>query len=114
MSIDEFLGREYDRQTYNCLHFAAEVWMRLTGDDRLNMVDEQDFKAGKIASTFRDMKRVAGPTSTPSVALMETLEGDNHIGICWKRRLLHINTSGPQNLCLDAVSAQFKRMRFYQ
>jgi len=114
VSIDEFLYREYDRRTYNCLHFAAEVWMSLTGDDRLLKVDEQDFKAGKIANMFRGMTRVDGPTDSPSMVLMETLEGENHIGVCSQRRLLHINTGGPQNLCLDAVSAQFKRMRFYQ
>lgn len=32
MSIDAFLKKRYNRETYNCAHFASEVWESLTGE----------------------------------------------------------------------------------
>src|SRR5690606_11981272 len=109
MSIDKFLYMEYDREKYNCLHFSAEVWNHLTGDVRLLQVDDKQFRAGEIANLFRGMKRVSGPTVSPSLVLMVNLEGENHIGVCNLRRLIHINAQGPQNLCFDASLALFKK-----
>ncbi|OZI74591.1 hypothetical protein [Bordetella genomosp. 12] len=111
--IDDLLERQYDRKAYNCLHFAAEVWERLTGDAALRSVREEDFRAGGMAAVFRRYRRVPGPTAEPSVVLMETLSGEAHIGVCWRRRLLHINEIGPQFLPLDAVAVLYRNMRFW-
>ena len=111
--IDELLAREYDRQSSNCLHFAAEAWEVLTGDCRLRHVREDDFKAGKLATLFRGYRRVVGPTVAPSIVLMETLERQAHIGICYRRRLLHSSELGPTNFPLDAMAALYRNMRFY-
>lgn len=105
--------REYDRQSYNCLHFAGEVWERLTGDGRLRQVQEDAFNAGQLASLFRGYRRVAGPTVDPSIVLMETLDGEAHIGVCWHRRLFHISESGVQFLLFDAQAALYRNQRFY-
>lgn len=113
MSIDGLLHREYDRGAYNCLHFAADAWELLTGDTRLRQVREDDFKAGRLAALFRDYKRVAGPTVTPAIVLMETLEGDAHIGVCVRRRLLHNRDWGPSFFSVEAMSAFYRNMRYY-
>lgn len=113
MSIDFLLSREYDRKTYNCLHFAADAWEHLTGDGRVHQVDEQDFHAGHISVLFRDMRRQGGPTVQPSVVLMETLLGDAHIGVCMRRRLLHLYEGGAQFLLVEALMPLYRNMRFY-
>ncbi len=113
MSIDFLLSREYDRSSYHCLHFAAEAWEHLTGDSRLREVDEHQFKAGRIAALFRGLRRQSGPTVSPSIALMETLSGEDHIGVCIRRRLLHINEGGAQFLLIEALAAQYRNLRFY-
>lgn len=113
MSIDFLLSREYDRSSYHCLHFAAEAWEHLTGDSRLREVDEHQFKPDRIAALFRGMRRLSGPTVSPSIALMETLSGEDHIGVCIRRRLLHINAGGAQFLLVDALAAQYRNLRFY-
>lgn len=112
-TIDELLGREYDRQSSNCLHFAAEAWEALTGDSRLRQVREDDFKAGKLAALFRGYRRVPGPTVTPSIVLMQTLEREAHIAICYRRRMLHSSELGPTNLPFDAMAPLYRNMRFY-
>jgi len=113
MSIDFLLFREYDRKTYNCLHFAAEAWEFLTGDARLRKVKEGDFRAGKLSTLFRGMRRHDRPTVKPSLVLMETMGGEAHIGVCLRRRLLHIDDSGPQFFLVEAMTAMYKNMRFY-
>lgn len=113
MSIDFLLSREYDRQEYNCLHFSAEAWEFLTGDSRLREVSEHDFRIGRIASLFRRMRRQLEPTVHPSIALMNTQDDELHIGVCLRRRLLHINEGGPQFLMIEALAAKYRNMRFY-
>jgi len=113
MSIDFLLSREYDRKSYNCLHFAADAWEHLTGDPRVHQVDEHDFHAGRMWALFRDMRRQSGPTVLPSIVLMETLLGDVHIGVCVRRRLLHLYEGGPQFLLVEALTPMYRNMRFY-
>ncbi len=113
MSIDVLLDREYDRWSYNCLHFAGDCWAHLTGDDRLSRVRESHLAEQGLVSLFRGMTRSKEATAQPSIVLMETLEGRLHIGVCWRRRLLHINEAGCQFLPVEALDALYKNMRFY-
>lgn len=113
MSIDFLLLRSYDRDTYNCLHFAADAWEHLTGDGRLHQVKEGELEVGRLPALFRGMHRLPGPSVTPSIALMETLDGDAHIAVCLRRRLLHINESGASFFPVEAQAALYRNMRFY-
>lgn len=113
MSIDCLLGRSYDRDTYNCLHFAADAWEHLTGDSRLRQVQEGDLAVGRLPALFRGMRRLPGPSTVPSIALMETLHGEAHIAVCLRGRLLHINESGPSFFPVEAQSTLYRNMRFY-
>ena len=112
-SIDCLLDREYDADTYNCRHFAGEAWELLTGDDRLRRTSERGMKPGATAALFRGLKRIDGPTVEPSIVLMENLEGESHIGICYHRRLLHLPYEGPQFVLMDAVTPIYRNLRFY-
>ena len=112
-SIDCLLDREYDETNYNCRHFAGDAWEFLTGDDRLRRVNERDMKAGATAALFRGLKRVNGPTDAPSIVLMDNLNGDSHLGVCYQRRLLHLTESAPQFVPMDAVTPMYRNLRFY-
>ena len=113
MSIDFLLGRVYDRKTYNCLHFAADAWEHLTGDRRLREVKEDELAAGRLSALFRSMHKITGPSVLPSIALMETLQGEAHIAVCVRGRLLHINESGASFFPVEAQTALYRNMRFY-
>ncbi|CAB3959608.1 hypothetical protein [Achromobacter piechaudii] len=113
MSIDFLLCRVYDRKTYNCLHFAADAWEHLTGDRRLREVKEDELAAGRLSALFRSMHKITGPSVLPSIALMETLQGEAHIAVCVRGRLLHINESGASFFPVEAQTALYRNMRFY-
>ena len=113
MSIDALLDRAYDRRHYNCLHYAGDCWLHLTGDERLSRVRESGLRSQGLVALFRGMTRGRQATIAPSIALMETLEGELHIGVCWRRRLLHITEAGCQFLPIEALSSLYKNMRFY-
>jgi len=114
VSIDELLSREFDRSTYNCLHYSADCWEFLTGDDRLKKVREDAIEGQSLAQIFREFRKCIEATVAPSIALMDTLDGKTHMGVCYRRRLLHINEAGCQFLPVDAFSSMYKNMRFYQ
>ena len=113
MSIDFLLSRSYDRDSYNCLHFAADAWEHLTGDSRLRQVNERELAAGRLAELFRGMRKVQGPSQFPSIALMETLHGEAHIAVCVRGRLLQNNESGPSFFPVEAQTRLYRNMRFY-
>ena len=113
MSIDHLLDREYHREDYNCLHFAAECWSLLTGDKRLHVVREHQIQGQGLAGLFRGMTKHRAATEAPSLALMETLDGQLHIAVCFRRRLLHINETGCQFMPVDAYNSTYRNMRFY-
>lgn len=113
MSIDALLSKEYDRENYNCLHFAADSWFHLTGDSRLYRVREKGIRSQRLVNLFRGMRKHSCPTDLPSLALMNTLEGGLHIAVCFRRRLLHINEAGCQFLLVDALDGMYRNMRFY-
>lgn len=111
MSIDAFLAEKYDRRINNCLHFAAAAWERLTGDRGLAAVREDDI-AG-LRGVMRRYLLVTGPTAAPSIVLMDTLGGEPHIGVCYRRRLLHLTESGASNFPFDVATATYRNPRFY-
>lgn len=112
MSVDALLGEIYDRKTNNCLHFAATAWVQLTGDGRLSLVREAALS--DVRTIMRGFRRVPGPTREPSIALMETHSGEAHIGICMRRRLLHLCERGAEFLPVECYQGVYSGMRFYQ
>ena len=106
------LHQVYDRKTNNCLHFAASAWAELTGDERLKRVREAEVLDARTA--MRGFHRVAGPTTSPSIALMDTSTGDIHIGVCMRRRLLHLCERGAEFLPVECYAGMYSGMRFYQ
>lgn len=113
MSIDILMDKEYSQDFYNCLHFAADAWELLTGDRRLHGVDHKNFRVGKISALFRGMRRVNGPTEVPSLCLMDDLFEDVHVGVCFRRKLLHLMKEGPMYMHMDAFLPRFRRIRYY-
>lgn len=112
MKFDDLLAQRYDRNNNNCLHFAALAWETLTGDKRLAAIREGNLIAAR--GIMRQFSRVSGPTVDPSVTLMETDTGDEHIGICYRRRLLHLCQRGVEFFPVEAYSGLYLNMRFYQ
>lgn len=112
MSIDVLLAEKYERRSNNCLHFAAKAWEHLTGDSRLRQAQEEDIRA--LRGLMRQYERVSGPTVEPSIVLMDDAFGDEHMGVCFKRRLLHLTDHGVQLAFFDTLAYSYTHMRFFR
>lgn len=115
MSVDSFLSRIYDRDTYNCAHLAAEVWAFETGDDIapiLTGVLAPAVERRAEWSLRRDLAALSRPTS-PCIVLMRRPRTAPHVGVYLRGRVLHITERGVQFAPLEIATLGFKVIGFY-
>lgn len=115
MSVDIYLDRIYDYRKYNCLHFARDVWLDLTGvdiGDSLNglMGNPEDREPSK--SHFKRFQRLASPI-TPCLAMMVRPQNAPHIGVFLNDRILHISPNGVTFQHPEVASFGFTSVRYY-
>lgn len=113
MSVDRYLDRRYDREKYNCLHFARDVWADVTGVDisdlLANVFQPEDRKVSKeLLAKFHRLERPESPCLVLMTGVMES-----HIGIFLRGNVLHIHEYGVEFLPLDVACRGFKNIRFY-
>lgn len=102
MNLDQFFSRKYHQTEYNCLHFVAEVWKYITG---------QDF-GEKFRGRDR-FKRVPHPIS-PCIVIMQQKVGVTHAGVYLNQKVIHIHPAGVEFLPLEIATRGCKKLRFYQ
>jgi hypothetical protein len=117
MSVDRFLDRRYDPRRYNCLHFAAEVWAELTGEDAKERLDAliraaigEERLQGAAAKRF---KRLAAPES-PSLVLMKRRGSEPHVGVFIRGRILHITTRGVEFFPPAIAAFGYQTVSYYR
>ena len=116
MNLDQFYNRTYNRQTYNCAHFVAEVWLYLTGSDisiilRGFLLPPKDRYVR--ANLRRQFKRLTKPVS-PCIVLMQRPKTVPHVGLFYKGRVFQLHERGVEFQPLDVASRGFKKVGFYQ
>ena len=115
MSIDIFLEKQYNEDSYNCAHFVTEVWKELTGEDISSKMDgfllppSDRYTRLEKRKAFR---RIENPL-TPCIVLLQGRKQTPHVGIFFKRRVLHITKRGVQYMPLEIARVGFKSVRFY-
>lgn len=116
MSVDRYLDRKYNRTSYNCLHFVAEVWEAETGEDagdRLGALLAAASGAGLTRKHVRAFTRLDRPES-PCFALMERPAGPPHVGIYIRGRILHITERGVEFFPPSIASRGFSSVKYYK
>ena len=110
MALDDLMLRAYDRKKYNCLSFAADVWLELTGKDDLRKASSffPQGEGQKAKSVFR---RIDKPVS-PCLALFKS-KREHHIGVWHEGRVLHLSDNGAVYQFLDVIMLSFDSVRFY-
>lgn len=116
MSIDEFFHRRYNRETYNCAHFAAEVWEKLTGESiayklRGILVPVKD---KVISFELRHAFRRLQVPQSPCLVLLQRRKVSPHVGVFIRGRVLHLHEQGVEFQPLEVVSIGFQNTRFYK
>lgn len=115
-SVDEYLGRTYHRERFNCFHLAAEVWMDLTSQDLIKLYGdairngvESKKLSRRLIQGFREIRVV----QDPCIVLLQNPRTSPHIGVYLRGRVLHIREhSGVRFEAIHFARLGFKTMRF--
>lgn len=116
-SIDAFFDRKYDTHTYNCMHFASEVWGYLTEQDILphlqGLVDTPNIADRAVRmNNRRSFTRLTGPKD-PCVAFMQRTRTTPHMGVFMRKRILHITEKGVQFQPPRIAALGFDKVSYY-
>lgn len=118
MNLDQFLSREYRMGSYNCLHFAAEVWEHLSGQDIHAALD--GLLTGRLGerSVRRENVRAFRELPTPvdpCLVFFQNPKQTPHVGVWVQDRVLHLPTlRSPQFVTLPTASVGFSKIRYAQ
>lgn len=116
MSIDTFLTKRYNKNTYNCAHFVCDLWLHLTGEDisfKLTgfLVPKKDRKVS--FSLFRNFTKLDKPQS-PCIVLMQSRISDPHVGVFLNGRVIHIKENGVEYQPMEVCTYGYDKIGFYK
>lgn len=114
-SVDPYLGRTYDRRRYDCLHFAADVWRDLTGEDlRERLAGLLGAPADRHVRLrhLRAFRHLAAPRS-PCLVLFQRPRTPPHIGVFLRGRVLHLREQGAVHQPLELAALGWTSVRCY-
>lgn len=113
-SVDPFYARKYHEKNYNCLHFSAEVWKALTGQDILELLAAflQDASTAKRLA-YRVFEEVETPVD-PCFVVMQRPKVTPHLGVYLRGRVLHINPHSVEFQPVKVAARSFTTVRFYK
>ena len=118
--LDDLYDSVYDRKTYNCAHFASDVWKRLVdkNDDRLARL-AAIYTDGKLPhmsaykNIVKDFKKV-DRNERVALILCEPPFDRLHMGILWEGNMVHLTPGGVECFELSTYDGIYKNMRFYR
>jgi hypothetical protein len=113
-SVDPYLSRIYEINSYTCLHFACDVWEDLTGTNVTPVFTEiLPPKHGLLTkNTVKKFSRVPQPVD-PCFVLMRNKSDTPHMGVYLRRRVLHLTGTGAKYESLDTLRGIYPDIRFY-
>jgi hypothetical protein len=115
ISIDPFLDRRR-RKGYDCLDFAREVWLALTGQDireRLAGLARAVAEPRLTISGYRGFQKLLKPCS-PCLAVMQRPRANPHIGIYLDGKILHLIERGVEFQPLVVATIGFSTVKYYK
>lgn len=105
-SVDKYLDRQFNAQTYNCWSFVREVWADLTKSDLGHQTPES------ANNLICSLCRTPAPTD-PCLVLLAKQNQEPHVGIYYQGRLLHLSKTGPEYRPLNQVTLLYKEVQYY-
>ncbi len=85
--IAEFLAKPYDQATYNCSHFVAELWERITGQSIEGFADP---RKGRVE--VRRRMQPSNGQAVPALVIFKSKSGPNHAGVMYQPGYIIHNT----------------------
>jgi len=118
MSVDRYFGRRYSPGAYNCLHFAADVWRDLAGEDiaeRLSGLLTNGLASRDVTrKTLRAFRVVEDAPPFNCLVIMQRPRATPHIGVWIRGRVLHLQSRiGVSHLPLHVATFGYRKVRFF-
>lgn len=99
-SVDNYLPRRFDMQSYNCWHMTVDAWKDLTG---------QELTSRQLGN----FTELPAPRS-PCIALMQRANEVPHVGVFYQGRILHLHPSMGGCFHIPSVaSIGFTTLKYY-
>lgn len=114
--MDAYLARRFDLARQNCWHLVRDAWLELTGLDLGDRTPERITTAALIGRFDTDVpafRRLQAPLD-PCIVLMRSPGVVPHVGIFHKRRILQMTARGASFVPLEAATAGYREVSFYQ
>ncbi len=109
--------KQYNVQNYHCVHFVIDAARQLL---------DQDYSASFIGLTASLNESIQTSRRTVirnkhikepihgCIVLMTSLTGNNHVGLFYCGKVLHLNESGTQYLSMRSLKCFYTRFRYYE
>lgn len=100
---DKYLDRQFSWESYNCWHFARDVWKELSGDELRAASPEQ------AQSAYRQIHQAV----SPCLVLFQGVAPIPHVGVYYQGRVLHLREDGARYQPLHLARIGFHTVTFF-
>lgn len=109
--------KKYDVNQYHCVHFVIEAAKSIFQKDYstsfIGLTSSLNEAIQTSRQTIIQNRRLKEPRQG-CIVLMTSLTGNNHVGLFYSGKVLHLNESGTQYLSLSMLKYFYTRFRFYE
>ena len=113
IDLSKYADIKYDDRSYNCLHFAVDIYKDLTGQDMGLFVDElmtdKDHRTIN-PSKLKNFTQIPTPIS-PCLAIMRGQAV--HAGIYHSNAIIHLTEAGIQSTPTHIAQVQYGNISYY-
>ncbi|MCG2572390.1 hypothetical protein LVY74_02305 [Acinetobacter sp. ME22] len=109
--------KQYNVLNYHCVHFVIDAAKALLHQDYSSSFMGLTGALNQAITTSRQTviknKRLKQPQHG-CIVLMTSLTGDNHVGLFYGGKVLHLSEGGVQYVHLRALNIHYLRFRYYE
>lgn len=113
---DELYHKTYDKNNYNCAHFARDVYLAETGKDIGDTLSGFLLPPSKRVVEMNKRHRLVKldrPVS-PCLVLMLGNKVAPHVGVFVRDKVIHIQEIGVQYVSLSIAKLGFTKLGYYK
>ncbi|WP_336957067.1 hypothetical protein [Acinetobacter johnsonii] len=109
--------KQYNVMNYHCVHFLIDAAQSIFGQDYSTSFIGLQGALNEALSTSRQTiirnKRLKEPQQG-CIVLMTSPTGDNHVGLFYCDKVLHLTESGVQYVSIRSLKNYYLRFRYYE
>lgn len=115
MNLAQLMARQYDENTYHCVHFVVDAWRVLLDEDI-----SADFsgmltplESASVMPLWPDLFVEIDNPQKPCIVVLRKGDRTPHMGMWYKGKILHLREEGPHYANLARICLEYDTVRFY-